>query len=148
MAMAQATYQDADLIMKLYDMRREDRLRAARAWFTANMVNVKSAAEVMERFPPGSDNNAYVRMVISYWDMAASFVVRGVVHEELFFENSAEMLAVWERSKPFIEDLRKMRSNPLIFQNLEKAAKKQIEWLNKQAPGAYEGMLAMINPKK
>lgn len=147
--MAQATYQDVDLIMKLYDMRREERLRAARAWFMgAGNVNVKSAAEVMEKFPPGSDHNAYLRMVLGYWDMAASFVARGVLHEELFFENSAEMLGVWERGKSFIEDLRKVRSNPLIFQNLEKVAKKQIEWLNKNAPGAYEGMLAMVNPKK
>jgi len=145
--MPQATYQDAELIMKLYDMRREERLRAARAWFMAN-VNVKSAAEMMEKFPPGSDHNAYFRMVIGYWDMAASFVARGVVHEELFFENSTEMLAVWVRSRGFIEDFRKMRNNPLFFLNLEKAAMKQIEWMNRNAPGAYEGMLAIINPAK
>ena len=145
--MAQATYQDADLIMKLYEMRREERLRAARAWFMGN-VNVKSAAEVMEQFPPGTEHNAYFRMVLGYWDMAASFVVRGVVHEELFFENSTEMLAVWERSKAFVEDFRKVRGNPLFFLNLEKAAKKQVDWLNKNAPGAYESLLAMINPKK
>jgi hypothetical protein len=145
--MAQATYQDAELIMKLYDMRREERLRTARAWFFPN-ANVKSAAELLEKFPPGSDNNAYIRMVLGYWDMAASFVVRGVVHEELFFENSGEMLGVWELSKAFIEDFRKLSNNPLVFQNLEKAAKKQIEWMNKQAPGAHEAMLAMINPKK
>ena len=145
--MSQATYQDADLIMKLYDMRREERLRAARAWFMAN-VNVKSAAEVMEKFPAGSDHNAYFRMVIGYWDMAASFVTRGVVHEELFFENSTEMLAVWLRASGFIEDVRKIRNNPSFFLNLEKAAKKQIEWMNKNAPGAYESLLLMINPAK
>ena len=145
--MSQATYQDADLIMKLYDMRREERLRAARAWFMAN-VNVKSAAEVMEKFPHGSDHNAYFRMVIGYWDMAASFVARGVVHEELFFENSTEMLAVWVRARGFIEDVRKLRNNPLFFLNLEKAAKKHIEWMNKNAPGAYEGLVALINPTK
>jgi hypothetical protein len=145
--MAQATYQDADLIMKLYEMRREERLRAARAWFMGN-VNVQSAAEVMEKFPAGTDNNAYFRMVLGYWDMAASFVVRGIVHEELFFENSTEMVAVWERSKAFINDVRKLRSNPLFFLNLEKAAKRHIDWLNKNAPGAYEGLQAMINPKK
>jgi len=147
MATTQATYQDADLIMKLYDMRREERLRAARAWFMANF-HVKSAAEVLEKFPQGSDHNAYFRMVLGYWDMAASFVARGVVHEELFFENSTELLAVWERSKAFIEDVRKLRSNPLFFLNLEKAAKKQIEWMNKNAPGAYDSLVAMINPKK
>ena len=96
--MPQATYQDAELVLKLYEMRREDRMRAARAWFVANF-KVKSLAEAMEKFPPGSDSNAYFRMVTSYWEMAASFVIRGVLHEELFFENSAEMLLVWERAK-------------------------------------------------
>src|SRR5262245_51503190 len=133
--MAQATYQDAELIMKLYDMRREERLRAARAWFFGS-VNVKTAAEVMEKYPPGTDHNGYFRMVLGYWEMAASFVVRGVVHEELFFENSSEMLACWERSKEFILDVRNLRSNPLFFRNLEKAALKQIEWMNRNAPGA------------
>jgi hypothetical protein len=145
--MPQATYQDAELIMKLYDMRREERLRAARAWFFGN-VNVKTVAQVMEQYPPGTDHNAYFRMVLGYWDMAASFVVRGIVHEELFFENSNELVACWERSKGFIEDVRKQRNNPLFFRNLEKASQKQIDWMNKNAPGAYEYLLAMINPKK
>ena len=144
--MPQATYQDAELIMKLYDMRREERLRAARAWFAGN-VFVRSSAEVMEKYPPGSDHNAYFRMVLGYWEMAASFVVRGIVHEEIFFENSAEMLAVWERSKGFIEDLRRVRKNPLFFANLEKGSKKMIEWMNRNAPGAHEALVAMVTPK-
>jgi len=144
--MPQATYQDAELIMKLYDMRREERLRAARAWFGGN-VFVRSASETMEKFPPGSDHNAYFRMVLGYWEMAASFVSRGIVHEELFFENNGEMLAVWERSKGFILDVRKVRNNPLFFQNLEKTSVKMIEWMNKNAPGAYEGLLTMVTPK-
>lgn len=145
--MPQATYQDADTIMKLYDMRREEKLRAARAWFTANFY-ARSMPEVMEKYPPGSDHNAYFRMVMGYWDMAASFVVRGIVHEELFFENSIEMLAVWERSKNFIEELRRVRQNPLFFRNLEKASLKLIQWLNQAAPGAHEAMVANIVPKK
>ena len=144
--MAQATYQDADLIMKLYDMRREERLRAARAWFAGN-VFVRSAPEMMEKYPPGSDHNAYFRMVLGYWEMAASFLVRGIVHEELFFENSTEMLAVWERTKGFVEDLRKVRKNPLFFQNLEKASRRMIEWMNKNAPGSHEALVAMVTPK-
>jgi hypothetical protein len=144
---AQATYQDADLIMKLYDMRREERLRTARAWFTANFFP-QSVAEVLEKYPPGSDHNAYFRMVIGYWDMAAGFLVRGIVHEELFYENSSEMLAVWERSKSFIEEVRKARKNPLFFRNLEKASLKMSQWMNQNAPGSYEAFVAMVIPKK
>ena len=102
MTMPQATYQDAELVLKLYEMRREDRMRTARAWYFANF-KVQSLAEMMEKFPPGSEPNASFRMVTSYWDMAASFVVRGVLHEELFFENNTEMLVVWEQSVVFAE---------------------------------------------
>jgi hypothetical protein len=145
--MPQATYQDAELVLKLYEMRREERMRTARAWFVANF-KVQSFAEAMEKFPPGSDMNAYFRMVTSYWEMAASFVVRGVLHEELFFENSTEMLLVWERVKGIVAEYRKARSNPLMFRNLEKASEKFVLWMNANAPGAYEAFQNMVNPKK
>jgi hypothetical protein len=145
--MSQATYQDAELILKLYDMRREDRMRAARAWFVGNF-SAASMAELMEKYPPGTDHNAYYRMVGSYWDMAASFVVRGILHEDLFFENSGEMLIVWEKMRDLIADMRRVRKNPLLFRNLEKTATRYIEWLNKQAPEAYDGIRAMFAPKK
>ena len=78
MTMPQATYQDAELVLKLYEMRREDRMRTARAWYFANF-KVQSLAEMMEKFPPGSEPNASFRMVTTYWDMAASFVKIGVL---------------------------------------------------------------------
>lgn len=139
----QATYNDAELILKLYEMRREEKLRAARAWFTGNF-SATTVAEALEKYPIGTDHNAFYRMVGTYWDMAASFVVRGILHEEIFFENSGEMLIVWERMKDFIGDLRKVRKNPLLYRNLEKGATKYIDWLNRNSPGAYDGILAMI----
>jgi hypothetical protein len=147
MTMPHATYQDAELILKLYDMRREERMRTARAWFVANF-KAQSLAEATEQFPPGSDHNAYFRMVTSYWEMAASFVVRGVLHEELFFENNTEMLLVWERVKVVVAEFRKVRNNPLMFRNLEKAAEKYAQWMNANAPGAYESFQNMVNPKR
>jgi len=145
--MPQATYQDAEVIMKLYEMRREERMRAARAWFTANF-SAQTVGELIEKYPPGSDHNAYFRMVTSYWDMAASFVVRGIIHEELFFENNTEMLFVWERIKALAEDFRRVRKNPLMFRNLERAATKHILWLNQNAPGAHEAFQSMVNSKR
>ena len=144
--MSQATYNDAELILKLYDMRREERLRAARAWFTGNFA-ADTFAEAMEKYPVGSEHNAYFRMVGTYWDMAASFVVRGVLHEELFFENSGELLVVWERMKNFIADLRQVRKNPMLYRNLERGAQKHIEWLNRNSPGAHEAIQAMVRRK-
>ena len=142
--MSQATYSDAELILKLYDMRREDKLRVARGWFFGNF-SANSFAEAIEKYPVGSDHNAYFRMVGTYWDMAASFVIRGVLHDELFFENSGEMLVVWEKMKVFIADLRRVRSNPLLYRNLELGAQRYIEWLNRNAPSAYQGIAAMAN---
>jgi hypothetical protein len=142
-----ATYQDADLLLKLYDMRREEKLRTARAWVVSTF-SANSFAEAMEKYPPGSEQSAYYRMAGTYWDMAASMVVRGIIHEEMFFETSGEMLIVWEKMKTFIEDLRRVRKNPLLYRNLEKGAAKQIEWLNRNAPEAYEGIKAMAAPKK
>ena len=145
--MQQATYQDAELILRLYDMRREDRLRAARAWFVPNF-NAQTMAEALEKYPPGSDQNAYYRMVSTYWEMAASFLVKGIIHEELFFENSGELLVVWEKMKNFIFDMRSVRKNPAIYRNLEKVALRQIQWMNQNAPGSYETFAAMFAPKK
>ena len=77
-----------------------------------------------------------------------SFVVRGVLHEELFFENNTEMLVVWERVKAIIGEFRKSRNNPLYLRNLEKAAEKYVQWMNANAPGAYETFQGFVNPKK
>ena len=145
--MSQPTYEDAELLLKLYDLRREERLRVARAWFIGNF-SARTLAEAVEKYPAGSDQNAYYRMVGTYWDMAASFVVRGILHEELFFEASGEMLAVWEKMQDFIFDLRTVRKNPALYRNLEKGAIKYIAWLDHQAPEAYEGLKAMFAPKK
>ena len=104
--MAKATYDDVNLILKLYDIRREDKMRAARAWFFANF-KPKSMAEFQQLCPPGSEPNAYARQVSSYWDMAASFITAGVLNDELFFQNSRELLFVWLRVEPI-----KRKSSP------------------------------------
>ena len=136
------TYEDAELIMKLYDLRREQRLRAARAWFFAEF-SARTVNEAMEKYPPGSDHNAYYRMVGGYWDMAASFVATGILHEELFFQSAGgELLATWEKVKDIVYDLREITKNPTLFRNLEQAATRMIAWLERQAPGAYEAMMA------
>ncbi len=134
-----ATYEDADLIMKLYDLRREEKLRKARDWYLREF-NANSVKEFVEKYPPGSEESTYYRMVTSYWDMAASFLVQGIVHEELFFQSSGELLAVWEKTRALVEDFRATVKNPLIARNLEKAAARHVDWLNQRAPSAYEAM--------
>ncbi len=134
-----ATYEDADLIMNLYDLRREEKLRKAREWYLSEF-NANSVKEFVEKYPPGSEQNAYYRMVTSYWDMAAAFLVQGIVHEELFLQSSGELLVVWEKTRALVEDFRSCMKNPLIACNLEKAAARHVAWLNQHAPSAYEAM--------
>src|SRR5229473_2513689 len=116
--MSQATYDDVNLILKLYDMRREEKLRAARAWFSKSF-KVKTVAEMNELCPVGSENNAFARQVTTYWDMVASFVLAGVLNQELFFQSGRELLFVWTRVQPVIEELRKTYKDPNYWKNLE-----------------------------
>ncbi|MFH1573289.1 MAG: hypothetical protein ABIG68_04860 [Acidobacteriota bacterium] len=135
--MPQATYEDANLILRLYELRREEKLRRARDWF-AREFSARTMAEVQQKYPPGSEENAYIRMVTTYWEMACSFLVQGIVHEELFFETGGEAHLVWEKVRPFLAEMREAFKNPAAFHNLEEAATRRIAWLQKNAPGSYE----------
>jgi hypothetical protein len=133
----QATYDDVNLILKLYDMRREEKLRQARAWFSANF-KVKTVDELQKLCPAGSDANASFRMVTTYWEMVASFVTGGVLHTVLFYQSGRELLFCYERIRDLLPELRDAYRNPNELKNLETTAKGYITWWNTQAPGAYE----------
>jgi hypothetical protein len=132
-----ATYEDVDLILRLYEMRRESKLRDARSWF-AQSFRVKTAEEFAQLCPVGTDQNAYYRMITGYWEMVASFITKGVLHQELFFESGREMLFVWERIRDVLPALRQSNKDSRALRNLEQVAGAYIEWLNAEAPGSYE----------
>ena len=140
---ARATYEDVNLIIKLYEMRRDERLREARRWFAASF-KVKTLDEFNALCPPGSETNASYRMVVTYWDMVASFLTSGVVNQELFFQSGGELLFVWERIRDVVPQLREAYKNPQQYKNLEQAATAFIQWWNKQAPGAHEAFSRRI----
>ncbi len=138
-----ATYEDVNLVLKLYELRREQKLREARSWFV-KVFQAKTMAEFDKICPRGTDENAHYRMVISYWDMVASFVTSGVLHQELFFQNGRELLVVWERIRDLLPEFRKTVQDPTSLENLEKVAKAYIDWMNKRAPHSYEAFAARI----
>lgn len=140
---AHATYDDANLLLRLYDLRREEKLRAARAWFVANF-KPKSMADIDQLCPPGSDNNARLRQVASYWDMAASFVTAGVLNAELFFASNREMLLVAVRFRPVLAELRTAFKDPTFLKNLETVAQQFSDYLDKAAPGTLEAFVARV----
>ena len=141
--MSTATYDDANLILRLYDMRREPRLREARAWFSANF-KCKSLEDVGKLCPPGSAENASMRMVITYWDMAASFITTGVLHQELFFQSGRELLFVWERVRDLVPAYREQYKDPFWARNMETVAKAFIESVNRQDPEMYKAFSARV----
>ena len=131
------TYDDVNLILRLYDLRREEKLRKAREWF-AKSFHVGSLEELDRLCPLGSEANASFRMVVSYWEMAASFVMGGILHEQLFFQSGRELLFVWERLRDVLPLYRERAKDPASFENLETVATSFIAWWNAKSPGAYE----------
>jgi hypothetical protein len=141
--MRAATYDDAKLLMELYEMRREPRLREARRWFTASF-KVKTYEELIALCPPGSEPNASYRMVTTYWEMVASFITSGILHEELFFQSGRELLLCWERVRDVVPQVRAQLKNPIEWKNLETVATAYITWWNAAAPGAYDAFVKRV----
>jgi len=108
-------HEDADLILKLYDLRREPVMREARNWFFT--FNPTTAAEYMETMM--GPQSGYLRMVISYWDMAASLVNNGAIDEKMFNEANGEHLFIFAKIEPILEDLRKAWNAPDMLKNFE-----------------------------
>lgn len=138
-----ATYDDVNLILRLYEMRREDRMRAARQWFTSSF-KVKSYEEFQALCPPGSEASASYRMVITYWEMVASFLNSGVLNAELFYQSGRELLLAWERVRDIVPAMRETLKHPRELKNLEEAAAAYITWWNQAAPGAPEAFAKRI----
>lgn len=137
------TYDDVNLVLKLYEMRRDDRMREARRWF-ATTFKVKSMDEFQALCPPGSEANASFRMVVTYWDMVASFLTSGVLNRELFFQSGGELIFTWERLRDLVPQLRQAYGNLVQYRNLEQASRTFIEWWNREAPGAYDAFSKRI----
>lgn len=112
-----ATHHDARLVLELYELRREERLRAAREWFVQKFA--PKSVEDIRGLAAGSPENVSYRMVTTYWDMAASIVAHGVLDSDLFLESAGEMLIVWAKLEPFVPAIRK-ELNPRLLVNVEK----------------------------
>lgn len=117
-----ATATDAQLILQLYDLRREAEMRKARNWWFVQFWP-KNADDFMKvAFTPGSQENNWLRQVHGYWAMAASFVLQGALNSELFLQPavSGEMFIMFAKVHPFLKDLREKGGDPEIFGTIEK----------------------------
>jgi hypothetical protein len=101
--------EDANLILRLYEIRREETMRKARAWFT-NEFNPASAQEILSTLM--GEHSADFRMVASYWDMAAALVNFGAIDEEMFNDINTEHVAIYAKLQPFLAEIRAMPGVP------------------------------------
>jgi hypothetical protein len=116
-----ATSADAQIALQLYDFRRESEMRKARK-FIADFWP-KSAEELINlSMAWGTQENAWMRQVFSYWETAASLVVRGAFHPGVAFDTCGEMWFVYCKIKPFLKVLREKMNAPEAFSNMEKVA--------------------------
>lgn len=109
--------ESADLILKLYDLRREPTMREARNWFFS--FNPTSVEDI-EKTMMDPEVGGYLRMVISYWDMAGAMVNHGAIDADLFNETVGEHIGVYTKIEPFIPAMREKWQMPDMFKNLEK----------------------------
>ena len=128
--------ESADLILKLYDLRREKKMRKARNWiFGYNPTNVEEYMQTMMDPEVGG----YLRMVVSYWDMAATLVNQGAIDAEMFNQTNGEHIMIFAKVEPLLADMRKTWEMPEMLSNLEKVimdrpdgaekVKKTQEWM-------------------
>jgi hypothetical protein len=112
----------ATLILKLFELRREPLLREARAWFLRDF-NPQTLEEALTL--AGGPRNDWFRMVVGYWDMAASFVVHGAIDADMFRAANTEMVATFAKIEPFIADIRRISKIEEFAVNVETVLRAQ-----------------------
>jgi hypothetical protein len=132
-----ATAHDAQLLIELYDLRREPVMRAARKFVVSEFwpQNYDEFKAVVTGY--GTEPNAWFRQVLTYWNMVAAMVLRGAVNEQLFFETNTEPYFLWAKFGQYIPQARKDQIDPEFLSHVEKltakpAAKKRIKGLQER----------------
>jgi hypothetical protein len=141
------TYEQAQLHLQMYEMRREDKLRQARDWFFRNYF-AETFEEAMRIAAPGTEGGTFYMMTATYWDQACALLNYGLLHEDLFFETGGEFFGVWERIKPSIEEGRQRFGNQLFLGHLEKAANRFETWIEARSPGHIAAMREFMKQMK
>jgi len=117
------TVADAQLILQLYDLRREAEMRKARNWWMTEFFpqSAEDFMKIAQAF--GTQQNAWLRQVGGYWGMVTSFVLQGVLNEDLFLQPgfSGELFVMYAKIHPIVKDLREKLGDPEFFANVEKA---------------------------
>ncbi len=111
--------EEAALVLKLYEIRREESFRKARTWYAIEF-NPQSAQDIINLMRSGHPQSASYRMVTTYWEMAAAFVNAGAIDAGLFHAANTEHMAIFAKIEPFIADVRAAFGLPQYLAELEK----------------------------
>jgi len=116
------TAADAELILKLYDLRRETEIRKARHWWLVTFWPQTADEFIKVANSLGTQENNWLRQVGGYWDMAAAMVLHGTLNSDLFLEGgvSGEMFFLYAKVQPILKELREKMQSPGLFANVEK----------------------------
>ena len=111
-----AIQDEAALILQLYDLRREETMRTARDWY-AREFNPESMADLDKEL--AGEHSGHLRMVTSYWEMAAALVNNGAINLQLFNDTNGEQYLVFGKVQPFLNEIRSAYGPQYLIQ-LEK----------------------------
>jgi hypothetical protein len=116
------TAADAQLILQLYDLRREAEMRRARHWWATEFFPQNADDFIKVAWAMNTQENNWLRQVLGYWGIVTSFVMSGVLNEELFLQPgfSGELFLIYSKFHPFVKELRQKLNDPDAFLNLEK----------------------------
>jgi len=131
------THADAELLLRLYEIRRDPELRVARQWFLRDF-QAASWDDIRDRYLTHTDEDRWFRMTLSYWEMVATLVVRGVLHDELFYDHTGEEVVAWEKCKPWIEGAR-AAIRPSYLRNWEQVVAGHLAYREKLHAGMTRG---------
>jgi hypothetical protein len=110
--------EQAELILKLYEIRRETALRAARD-YVGGEFKPKSVEEFVSLVKDGGKPSGHILQVYGYWDMVAAFVVHGALDEALIFDTCQEMYFQFEKIQPYLAGFREQMNLPEFLRSME-----------------------------
>ena len=137
-------YEEADLILKLYELRREATMRKARDWYFRDF-NPQSIAEFTEAML--GEHSGYLRMIVSYWDMTAALVSSRAISLDLFTSTNNEYIGVFAKVELLLSEIRGSYG-PQFAANLEKLideipdGRKQVAALRERMKGIRQQLAA------
>lgn len=108
----------AELILKLYELRRETVMREARSYVGGEFMPA-STQQFLEIVSAGDKHTGFVLQVYGYWDMVAAFVLHGALDRDLVYDTCQEMYFQYSKIQPYLAEFRKQMGLPEFLRSVE-----------------------------